>query len=101
LSTLVSHLFLKWCSKSVRVIFVIYITVLGRTDFEHPIFSIVSSQSFFYRDGPFIKNVSFVETRKNVIYSKLVNNPFNVLTFHFRLLKPFYFKLDSEKDGWI
>ena len=33
--------------------------------------------ALYYRDGPFIKNVSFVETRKNVIYSKLVNNPFN------------------------
>ena len=31
----------------------------------------------FYRDGPFTKNVSFVGARKNVIYSKLVNNPFN------------------------
>ena len=32
----------------------------------------------FYRDGPFIKNVSSVGTRKNVMYSKLVNNPFKV-----------------------
>ena len=30
----------------------------------------------FYRDEPFIKNVSFVGPRKNVKYSKLVNNPF-------------------------
>ena len=30
----------------------------------------------FDRDGTFIKNVSFVETRKNVVYLKLVNNPF-------------------------
>ena len=31
----------------------------------------------FYRDGPFIKNVSFVDTQKNVIYSKFVNHTFN------------------------
>ena len=30
----------------------------------------------FYRVGIFIKIVSFVETQKNVIYSKLLNNPF-------------------------
>ena len=35
----------KGCTKSVRVIYMIYITVLGRTDFVHPIFSIISSQS--------------------------------------------------------
>ena len=34
----------------------------------------------FYRDAPFMKNVSFVDTRKNCyIYLKLVNNP-NPLT---------------------
>ena len=37
----------KGCTKSVRVIYMIYITVLGRTDFVHPIFSIISSQSGF------------------------------------------------------
>ena len=46
----------------------IYITVLDRTDFEHPIFSIISFQSCFYRNGPFIKNVSFVKTQKNISY---------------------------------
>ena len=35
------------CSKSVRVIYMIYITVLGWTDFKHPIFSIISRQSSF------------------------------------------------------
>ena len=35
------------CSKSFRVKYILYITVLGRTDFEHPIFSIVLSQSCF------------------------------------------------------
>ena len=37
----------KWCSKSVRVIYIIFITVLGRTDFEHHIFLIILSQSCF------------------------------------------------------
>ena len=37
----------KVCTKSVRVIYIIYIIVLGRTDFVHPLFSIISSQSGF------------------------------------------------------
>ena len=35
----------------------------------------------FYRAGPFIRNVSFVETQKNIISSKLVNNYFNGAIF--------------------
>jgi len=55
-------------------IYIMYITVFRRTDFEHPIFSIISSQ------GCFIDFI--VEKRKNVEYSKLVNNPFKVeITF--------------------
>ena len=42
------------------VIYIIYIT---QTDFENRF-----SQLFL--------NVSFVETQKNVVYSKLMNNPF-------------------------
>ena len=37
----------KGCTKSVRVIYIIYIIVLGRTDFVHSFFSIISSQSGF------------------------------------------------------
>ena len=61
----------KWCPKLVCVIYIIYITVLGRTDFEHPIFSIILSQSCFYRDGPLIKNVSFVKPRKKCYIFKI------------------------------
>ena len=32
----------KGCTNSVRVIYIIYIIVLGRTDFVHPFFSIIS-----------------------------------------------------------
>ena len=35
----------------------------GRTDFEHPIFLIISSHELFHRDGPFKKNISLVETQ--------------------------------------
>ena len=34
-------------SQSVLYIYIIYIIVLGRTDFVHPFFSIISSQSGF------------------------------------------------------
>ena len=34
-------------AQSQSVLYMIYIPVLGRTDFEHPIFSIISSQSYF------------------------------------------------------
>ena len=61
----------KWCSKSVRVIYIIYITVLDQTDFEHHIFSIISSQSCFYQDGPFIKIDSVVEARKKCYIFKI------------------------------
>ena len=53
-----------------------YITVLGRTDFEHPIFSIISSQSCFIEMDLLQKMFLLLGHVKNVIYSKLVNNPF-------------------------
>jgi len=66
----------KWCSKSVGVIYISYITVLGRTDIEHPIFSIISSQSCFIEMDLSQKMFLWLGHEKNVIYSKLVNNPF-------------------------
>ena len=70
----------KGCTKSVRVIYIIYIIVLGRTDFVHPLFSIISSQSGFIEMGLLQKMFLLVGHEKNifkyVIYSKLVNNPF-------------------------
>ena len=53
-----------------------HIKLFGRTDFKHPIIFNYFVSELLYRDGPFIKNVSFVETQKNVLYSELVNNPF-------------------------
>ena len=47
------------------------ITVLGRTDFDHPIFSIISCQGCFYQDTPFIQNVSFVETQRKCYIFKI------------------------------
>ena len=67
----------KGCTKSVRVIYIIYIIVLGRTDFVHPFFSIISSQSGFIEMDLLQKMFLLVGHEKNVIYSKLVNNPFN------------------------
>ena len=55
----------------------IYITVLGRTDFVHPFFSIISSQSGFIEMDLLQKMFLLVGHEKYVIYSKLVNNPFN------------------------
>ena len=66
----------KGCTKSVRVIYMIYITVLGRTDFVHPLFSIISSQSGFIEMDLLQKMFLLVGHEKNVIYSKFVNNPF-------------------------
>ena len=43
-----------------------------------PYFLNYFESELFYRD-PFMKNVSFVKTRKNDIYSKLVNNLFKLL----------------------
>ena len=54
-----------------------YIIVLGRTDFVHPFFSFISSQSGFIEMNLLQKMFLLVGARKNVIYSKLVNNPFN------------------------
>ena len=67
----------KGCTKSVRVIYMIYIIVHGRTDFVHPFFSIISSQSGFIEMNLSQKMFLLVGHKKNVIYSKLVNNPFN------------------------
>ena len=66
----------KGCTKSVRVIYIIYIIVLGRTDFVHPFLSIISSQSGFIEMDLLQKMFLLVGHEKNVIYSKLVNNPF-------------------------
>ena len=65
----------KGCTKSVRVI---YIIVLGRTDFVHPLFSIISSQSGFIEMDLSQKMFLLVGHEKNVIYSKMVNNPFKL-----------------------
>ena len=56
------------CSKSVRVIY-IYITVLGQTDFEHAIFSIISSQSCFIEMDLLQKMFILLGHEKNVIHS--------------------------------
>ena len=66
----------KGCTKSVRVIYIIYIIVLGRTDFVHPFFSIISSQSGIIEMDLSQKMFLLVGHEKFVIYSKLVNNPF-------------------------
>ena len=50
-----------------------YPVYMTRTDLEH---HFNSSQSCFSREEPSIKNVTSVGAQKNVIYSKLVNNPF-------------------------
>ena len=55
-----------------------YIIVLGRTDFVHPFFSFISSQSGFIEMNLLQKMFLLVGARKNVIYSKLVNNPFKL-----------------------
>ena len=61
----------RGCTKSVRPSTVIYIIYITRTDFVHPFFSIISSQSGFYRDEPFIKNVSFGGARKKCYVFKI------------------------------
>ena len=53
--------------------------VLGRTDFVHPFFSIISSQSGFIEMDLLQKMFLLVGHEKNVIYSKLVNNPFKYI----------------------
>ena len=45
----------------------------------HPLFSIISSQSGFIEMDLLQKMFLLVGHEKNVIYSKLVNNPFNVV----------------------
>ena len=67
----------EWGSKSVRFIYIVYITVLGWTDFEHPIFSIISSQNCFIEIDLSWKMFLLLRNEKNVMYLKLVNNPFN------------------------
>ena len=65
------------CSKS-SVLYIIYITVLGRTDFVHLIFSIISSQSCFIEMDLSQKMCILLGHEKNFIYSKLLNNPFKL-----------------------
>ena len=58
----------KGCTKSVRVIYIIYIIVLGRTDFVHPFFSIILSQSAFIEMDLLQKNVFFWWGTKKMLY---------------------------------
>ena len=58
-----------------------YITVLGRTEFEHPIFSIIWSQGGFIEMDLLQKIFLLVGHEKDVIYLKLVNNPFELYLF--------------------
>ena len=57
-----------------------YIHCIYNTDWLWaPYFLNYFESELFYRDGPFIKNISSAETRQNFyIYSKLVNNRFKI-----------------------
>ena len=46
----------------------------------------------FYRNRPSLKNVSFVGHEKNVLYSKLVNNPFNETKWR---------KSARDREDWV
>ena len=63
-------------SQSMLYIYLIYITVLSRTDFEHPIFSIISSQNCFIDIDLLQKMFLLLGHEKDFEYLKLVNNPF-------------------------
>ena len=52
--------------------------IYTRTDFVHPLFSIILSQSGFIEMYLLQKMFLLVGHEKNVIYSKLVNNPFKL-----------------------
>ena len=69
------------CSKSVRVIYIIYIKILGGTDFEHPIFTIISSQSCFI-EMDLLQKIFHLLRHEKTIYSKLVNNLFKARIMH-------------------
>ena len=78
-TTLIRNNWEKGCTKSVRVIYVYIYNIYSSTRSDRlcaPSFLNYFESEWFYRDGPFTKNVSFGGARKNVIYSKLVNNPF-------------------------
>ena len=51
------------------------VPVLDQTDFEHPIFSIISSQSRTIEMDPTQKMLLSLGQERNVIYSHPVNNP--------------------------
>ena len=55
--------------------FYIYYIYITQTDFEHHISQLFESE-LFYRDGPFINNVSFVETRKKFCIFKIGEQSF-------------------------
>ena len=76
-TTLTRNNWEKWCSKSVRVIYIYNIYNSTRSDWLWaPYFLNYFELELFYRNEPLMKNVSFVETQKNVLNSKLVNNLF-------------------------
>ena len=66
----------RGCTKSVQPSTIIYIIYITRTDFVHPFFSIIPSQSGFIEMDLLQKIFLLVGHKKNVMYSKLVNNPF-------------------------
>ena len=69
-------------AQSQSVLYIYNISVLGRTDFEHPIFSSTSSQNCSIEVDLEQKMSLLLRHEKNVIYSKLLNNPF------FKLINP-------------
>ena len=58
-------------AQSQTVLYIRYIKVLSRTDFEHLFLNYFESE-LIYRDGPSIKNVSFVRARKECYIFKIV-----------------------------
>ena len=71
----------KWWSKSIRVIYMSdWLWVSHFLDYFE--------SELYYLDGPFIKKkVSFVGTRKKMLYSKLVNNSIKNLRYTVSLIR--------------
>ena len=83
----------KGCTKSVRVIYIIYIIVLGRTDFVHPFLSIISSQSGFI-EMDLLQKMFFLWGTKKMVYIQ------NWWTIPLRGAKPLLPVLLWKKRVW-
>ena len=88
---------LKGTVHSVLYRYIVYITVLGKTDFEQPIFSIISSQSCFIEMDLSLKMFLSLRHAKTLYIFKIGEQSFNSFKYPFKYVNTYTYRLSLIK----